>query len=186
MKIFRRNAIIITVILFVCAAVYLNWAYNRREAGLVLGRDEISAQTGLFYAREQAEEKTPEPEAAGTVLKTDYFASARLSRQQARDSAAGELKQAAGMADASAEAVDLALNAIKEISDYSLMETGIENLVMAKGFEECVAFVDADSVIVAVPASAEGLSMSAVSRITDAVISQTGYSTEQIKIIEVK
>jgi hypothetical protein len=46
--------------------------------------------------------------------------------------------------------------------------------------------VDEDSIIVAVPASAEGLSKSAVSRITDAVISQTGCSTEQIKIIEVK
>ena len=34
MKILRRNAIIITVILFVCAAVYLNWAYNRQEAQL--------------------------------------------------------------------------------------------------------------------------------------------------------
>ena len=31
MKILRRNAIIVTVLLFVCVAVYLNWAYNRQE-----------------------------------------------------------------------------------------------------------------------------------------------------------
>lgn len=185
MKIFRRNAIIITVILFVCAAVYLNWAYNKREAELILSKDEISTQTGLFYTREQAENKTPQGEQAEAALKNDYFASARLSRQQARDSAIGMLKESAD-ASGAAGAAETAVDAIKQINDCSLMETNIENLIMAKGFDECIAFVNEDSVIVAVPASAEGLSKSAVSRITDAVMSQTGCSTEQIKIIEVK
>jgi stage III sporulation protein AH len=185
MKIFRRNAIIITVILFVCAAVYLNWSYNRKEAELVLGKDEMSTQAGLFYSRDPAGNGTQSDGPAEATLKNDYFASARLSRQQARDSAVSMLKETAemsGEADASASAAD----AIKQINDRALTETDIENLVKAKGFDECIAFVDEDSIIVAVPASAEGLSKSAVSRITDAVISQTGCSTEQIKIIEVK
>ena len=29
MKIIKRNVIILVAILFVCVAVYLNWAYNR-------------------------------------------------------------------------------------------------------------------------------------------------------------
>ncbi|MBO4330933.1 MAG: SpoIIIAH-like family protein [Oscillospiraceae bacterium] len=184
MKIFRRNAIIITVILFVCAAVYLNWAYNRREAELVLSKDDISTQTGLFYSPEQEQTGQTQTERAETALKNDYFATARLTRQQARDSAVSMLKDTADMSGdaASGSAVD----AIKLINERSVTETNIENLIKAKGFDECIAFVDEDSFIVAVPASAEGLSRSAVSRITDAVISQTGCSTEQIKIIEVK
>ena len=31
MKIFKRNAVIITVLLFVAVAVYLNWSYNRGQ-----------------------------------------------------------------------------------------------------------------------------------------------------------
>jgi hypothetical protein len=29
MKKFKRNAVILAVLLFVCVAVYLNWAYNK-------------------------------------------------------------------------------------------------------------------------------------------------------------
>ena len=33
MKNLKRNIIIAAVLLLVCAAVYLNWSYNRAEAG---------------------------------------------------------------------------------------------------------------------------------------------------------
>jgi stage III sporulation protein AH len=32
MKIWKKNAVLATVILFVCVAVYLNWSYGRGEA----------------------------------------------------------------------------------------------------------------------------------------------------------
>ena len=31
MKIWKRNAVIATVLLFICAGVYLNWSYNNRQ-----------------------------------------------------------------------------------------------------------------------------------------------------------
>ena len=57
MKIIKRNAIILAAILFVCVAVYLNWAYNRQEETLSEpgARETVSAVTaegdgeGLFY-----------------------------------------------------------------------------------------------------------------------------------------
>ena len=55
-----------------------------------------------------------------------------------------------------------------------------------QGLKDCVVFLDDSSVIVTVPAPSEGLSESAVARITDIVLSETGLSTEQLKIIEVK
>lgn len=184
MKIFRRNAIIITVILFVCVAVYLNWSYNQREGELAADAEDASA-AGLFYST--ADESTPASSAAASLAaKNDYFASARLSRQQARDSAVNTLKEASEAEGATTDTVDSTITAISVMSRYSVEEAEIESLVMAKGFEECIAFVDEDRVIVAVPAPAEGLSVSAVSRITDVVMSQTGCSTQQIRIIEVK
>ena len=31
MKAWKRNAVIATVLVFICAGVYLNWSYNQKE-----------------------------------------------------------------------------------------------------------------------------------------------------------
>ena len=196
MKIIRRNAILITVILFVCAAVYLNWAYNRQEAmldGDAASRAEsVSSLTdtaeGLWYeapAASAAPAQAPAPVSALNEV-ADYFTSARLSRQKARDSAISTLREAAETESASQEAVDEALEAITAMAGYTVSEAEIEALVTAKGFQDCIVFLNEDSIIVAVPAPAEGLGDSAVSRITDIVLQETNLHTEQIKIIGVK
>ena len=41
MKLWKRNAVVAAIVLFVCVAVYLNWSYNQEEsagAGKVLGQ----------------------------------------------------------------------------------------------------------------------------------------------------
>ncbi len=200
MKILRRNAIIITVILFVCAAVYLNWAYNRQEAQLdpsAASRAEsvsslADTAEGLWYSATAAEPApsqapAPAPVTANLGMEvTDYFTSARLNRQKARDSAISTLREAAETESASQEAVDEALSAITAMASYTVSEAEIEALITAKGFQDCIVFLNADSIIVAVPAPAEGLGESAVSRITDIVLQETDLHTEQIKIIGVK
>ena len=185
MKIVKRNAIILAAVLFVCVAVYLNWAYNRQEEVLneESGRETMSSASGggegLFY-------EVPAPALSAASPVTEYFTSARLTRQQARDSAISTLRDAAETESAAAEAVGSAMEAIEILADHTVAEAEIEALVMAKGFDDCLVFLDGDSAIVAVPAPASGLSFSAVSRITDIVLQKTDLTTEQIKIIEVK
>ena len=198
MKILRRNAIIIAVILFVCAAVYLNWAYNRQEAELgngSAGREGSAAVLadagdGLWYeapttSASMAAASAQAASGLGSEV-ADYFTSARLNRQKARDSAISTLREAAETESASQEAVDEALGAITAMAGYTVSEAEMEALITAKGFQDCIVFLSADSVIVAVPAPAEGLGDSAVSRITDIVLQETNLHTEQIKIIGVK
>ena len=185
MKIIKRNAIIIAVILFVGVAVYLNWAYNRQETKLadaepgqeVAGVLDTAGSEDLFYSA-----PAPAPALAAADAVTEYFTSARLTRQQARDSAISTLREAAETETESSSA----LNAITDMAKYTVTEAEIESLVMAKGFDDCLVFLDDDSVIVAVAAPFTGLNASAVSRITDIVLEETALSTEQIKIIEVK
>jgi stage III sporulation protein AH len=191
MKIFKRNAIIITVILFVCVAVYLNWSYNRPPVTEDDSQAALDAQDGsssLFFDEasgpiEGGEEEVLSPE---TQAANNYFASVRLTRQQARDSAINTLREASELATASQTAKDEAIAAITVMAGYTVSEAEMEALIMAKGFKDCVVFLDDSSVIVTVPAPSEGLSESAVARITDIVLSETGLSTEQLKIIEVK
>lgn len=187
MKIIKRNAIILAAILFVCVAVYLNWAYNRQEENLSEpgARETVNAVSaegdgeGLFY-------EAPVPAVSTASAVTEYFTSARLTRQQARDSAISTLREAAENESAAAEAVSGAMDAITVMAQYTVAEAEIESLVMAKGFEDCLVFLDGQSAIVAVPAPPSGLTFTAVSRITDIVLEKTDLNTEQIKIIEVK
>lgn len=188
MKIIKRNAIIIAVILFVGVAVYLNWAYNQQEAELdgteagqaVSGVLDAAGSEDLFYSA-----PAPAPVLAAANAVTEYFTSARLTRQQARDSAVSTLREAAESEETEG-AADSALNVISDMAKYTVAEAEIEALVRAKGFDDCLVFLDDDSVTVAVASPVTGLTASAVSRITDIVLDETTLSTEQIKIIEVK
>lgn len=194
MKMIKRNAVIITAVAFLGVAIYLNWSYGRNEdeaaAGLKKGIDEAAVndyaeqgeEIGLFYEPEN------EMQAAAAVYDdvSDYFATARLTRQQARDSAISILRESTELENATQEAVDGAIAEMSVMAGFSLDEVEIETLIKAKGFAECVVFLDDDSVTVAVSAPEEGLSSSAVSKITDIILAETGLSAEQIKIIEVK
>ena len=68
----------------------------------------------------------------------------------------------------------------------SMQEAQIENLLLAKEFDDCVVYIGEDAITVAVPAPMEGLSEEAVARITDVICTETSYGPEQLNIIEVK
>lgn len=170
----KKYVTIAAVLLCVCAAVYLNWSYNNNNSAGKKGAEVANTNT----------QKDSTDASASTA--NDYFASARLTRQQSRDEALNLLQTAAASKDASKETIDSATSAIAAMANYSMMETEIENILLAKNFSECVAFISADGVTLAVPAPQEGLKAEDVAKITDAVISETKFTASQIKIIEVK
>lgn len=174
----KKYVTIAAVLLCICAAVYLNWSYNNDSA----------ANGGLSDA-ELANVKSAEEAAADGALDasvSDYFAAARLTRQQSRDEALELLEAAASSETASQETIDGAMNAISAMANYSMMETQIENLLLAKNFAECVAFISADGVTLAVPAPEEGLTAEDVAKITDTIVAETDFAATQLRIIEVK
>jgi len=173
----KKYITIAAVVLCVCAAVYLNWSYNKDNTG------------GSTLSDAELANAKSEEEAAASGLSeevSDYFAEARLTRQQSRDEALELLKAAASSETASQETIDGAMGAISAMANYSMMETQIENLLLAKNFAECVAFISADGVTLAVPAPEEGLAAEDVAKITDAIVAETDYAATQIRIIEVK
>ena len=178
MKNRKRNLTMLAVLMFVCAAVALNWSYNSRwgkpDAEMVYAEDEA------MMAAEMDFEKTL------MTSGTEYFAEARLTRQVSRDEALELLQTAASSEAASQETIDSAMNAISNMAACSLQEAQIENLLLAKEFDDCVVYIGTDSVTVAVPAPVEGLSEQDVARITEVICSETEYNATQLSIIEVK
>ena len=178
MKNRKRNITMLAVLLFVCAAVALNWSYNNRwgtpDAEMVLAEDEAMLQADAKF------------EEGLLMSASEYFAEARLTRQVSRDEALELLQTAATASSASQETIDSAMNAISVMATNSMQESQIENLLIAKDFEDCVVYIGNDGITVAVPAPEEGLSEAAVARITDIVCSETAYEAAQLSIIEVK
>ena len=162
------------MLLFVCAAVYLNWSYNNSwgaaDPAMVKAEDEKMTSLGGETDAEPA---------------SDYFAQARLTRQTSRDEALSLLETAASSESASQETIDSAMNAIAAMANWSMLETQLENTLIAKDFSDCVVYISEDGVTVAVPAPAEGLSAAAAARITKAVTS-AGYTADQLNVIEIR
>ena len=179
MKNLKRNISIVTVLLFVCAAVYLNWSYNNRWG---------QADEAMVEAEDAAMQAADEAYTAamgGGERVSDYFAEARLNKQVSRDNALELLENAAASESASKETIDSAMKAINAMANYTMLETQLENKLLAKDFSECVVFMSDDSITVTVPAPVEGLSEAAVARITETVTSETGYTAAQLNVIEI-
>ena len=193
MKLWKRNAVVAAIVLFVCAAVYLNWSYTQEETadtGKVLGEAALVGGQSTDPLLEGAE-PSPSPTATasapaggGEEEGSCYFANARLNRQQARDSALSLLQEAAADANASQTAVEEANAAIQTMADYTLSEANIENLVTAKGYQDCVAFLNENSISVVVDNSGAPLAEADIAKISEIVTEETGLTASQIKIIE--
>ena len=78
------------------------------------------------------------------------------------------------------------MTAISAMATDSMTETRIENLLLAKGYADCVAYITGDGISVAVPAPAEGLTEAQVAVITDLITTDTDFSAAQLKVVEVK
>ena len=194
-QLWKRNAVVAAIALFVCAAVYLNWSYGKdADAGKTLGQSTmvggrtddplVKGDSSTAAAPEKGDASTA-GDAAGSSGSA-YFATARLNRQQARDSALSLLQDAAAREDAD-EAVKTQLNDnIQTMADYTVTEAQIENLVVAKGYTDCVAFIGEDALSLAVSAPEGGLTESDTAKIVDVVNQTAGFTADQITIIEVE
>ena len=119
---------------------------------------------------------------SGESTLSEYFAAVRLSRQNARDNAVGLLQEA--MAYENDEATEA--NAMLEnLVEDALCEAQIESLVIAKGYQDCVAYISDGGVSVAVAVPEAGFTESDVAVIADIVMSQSDYSMEDIHVVEV-
>lgn len=182
MKSWKRNAVVAAIVLFVCVAVYLNWTY---------GQDTVTSNPGI----EQNDTKTlgeaelvngssNEIEVLSELAEENYFDTARLSRQEARDEALAILQATVDDPNAAAEAVSAASESIAAMAEMTLAESEIESLVAAKGYTDCVAMIGDNSVSVVVAVPENGLQAADVAKITDIVLGQTAFAADQVKIIE--
>lgn len=182
MKKWRKNLVAGAVLVTVCAGIYVNWHYGERQATTdltdTLNEDKLLSEDLLVMGEA---ELTVNSDEASTM--SQYFASVRLSRQEARDSAVMLLQEA--MAYEEDQTTSQTGAKLESIVQTALCEAQIESLVIAKGYQDCVAYIAEDGISIAVASPEGGLGTSDVAVIADVVLSQSDFSMDDIRIVEV-
>lgn len=201
MKFSKRQLVLAVLVVALGAAVYLNWQFADNSdlvaantvASSTASEKELGAATYVNTQSETSSDTTSSNTSSATssdtssklsTSATDYFASARLNRQQARDSANETLETTLNNTNITDEVKSSAVATSAEMANNIQQESNIENSVKAKGFADCIAFIENGQCNIAVATS--GLLDSEAITIKDIAVSQTGLPMSNIKIIEVK
>ena len=180
MKNWKKNLISASVLVVVCDGIYMNWMYTNDESVAdltdTLDAEKVLSQDSLLLEVDNLNNVDPD-----TI--TDYFAAVRLSRQQARDSAVELLQEAMAYGDSTQSTQTNAQ--LEQIVQTALTEAQIESLIIAKGYADCVAYMSESGISVAVATPEGGLQQTDVAVIADIVMTQGGFTMDQIYVIEV-
>jgi stage III sporulation protein AH len=201
MKYGKRQLILASLVLALGAAVYLNWQF----AGTGVQVEESSAETSSALGAaqlvnnnyvetvsdgvESTAGEVSEPDAEATQGEASEVAApaaeklsdARMTRQTARDEAVEMLEDILNDAEADSAVKEAAVSEASAIAQNILKETNIESLVAAKGFSECVAYINDNTCTIVVNGDMEDAQNALIVR--DIAAAETGFSADQIKII---
>ena len=215
-KIDRQRKITLAVLsMALVVAVYLNWQYSRTGSdSYIMTQDASVLQQELMESIEDSqlieddmteivlnpdgdflnvsnEDEVKNYGDAQLVATTEksaqkYFEETRLSRKKSRDEALDVLQKTLKNAKLSDAEKTNATEELSKIVKDITAESDIENLVKAKGFTDCVAFISGDKISVAVQVSNGDLTKQNVAQIRDIVLNKTQFPAQNIVIIEVK
>ncbi len=183
MKINKRQIVFLSLALVVCIAVYLNWRFlDRVDTG---DKGIVSVDTNQKENKEDGKVLGEAQLVQGEAKDIDaYFSECRTSKQKTRDEALELLKTVAESEDSEDEIKEKANSDMINLAKVTDVESTIESLIKAKGFEECMVYINDQSVNVVVATS--GLSAEQAAQINEIVISESGKAASAIKIVEIK
>ena len=175
-RIGKRNLIIFGAVLLTAVAVGVNLVIYNADKNDGFDYDQSAGM-------DAGNMDTGKDTSADTSSVSDsYFSSVQVNRQRTRDEAI-EVLQAVVDNQASTEtAKNEALAQISKLADVMEAEANIESLIVAKGFEECVAVISDGAVSIVV--RSEGLIPAQISQINEIVYEQSGIEPVNVKIIE--
>ncbi|MBQ5782337.1 MAG: SpoIIIAH-like family protein [Oscillospiraceae bacterium] len=202
----QRKLTLAALSMALVVAVYLNWQYSRVEDDSYISAQDAATLNGQFEQTAQQIQLT-NPEGDMLAVTSDeeienygdaqlvatsgksaqkYFEETRLTREKSRDEALDVLQKTLKNAKISdAEKVNATEKLSRIVQDITT-ETDVENLVKAKGFTECVAFINGEKITVAVRTSGGDITPQQVAQVRDIVLGKTTVEAQNIVVIEVK
>lgn len=194
----NQRMTLLTLVVALGVAVYLNWEYAKStdialsETAPVATTVGVSADDVVLDALavdgEVGDKNYGEAQlvSVGEAKGDKFFEEARLSRTKTRDEALDKLQKSLKSAKLTTDEKTAATEALTNTLNNITLENEIETLIKAKGFVDCVAFIDNDKVNVTVMTTNDGLTKEEVAQIRDIVLSKCSVTAQNITIVEVK
>lgn len=160
----KKTIIIVTLVILIVAAGYVSTKYGK----VIKVNDKDKT------------ESVDKDTAANSNSTSGYFLDAKIGRETQRTVGKQTLNEMINNANASKEAKQKAENQYLSLVDISEKEMIMEALIKAKGFEDAVVFLTADTANVTV--KAEELKKEDVTKITNIVCRESGLPATKVTI----
>ena len=199
-----RKATAITLAAALVIAVYLNWQYA--QTGISLEEDAVNVSAVTEDAAQSVSASVmdglmTEAEAVSSANKnygeaqlvsvannsgSKFFEEARLKRTKAHDEAMDSIQKALkSSALSTEEKKEYTSQLTGNLADLNA-ENEIETLVKAKGFADCLCFLQSGRADLTVMTSGDALTAAQVAQIRDIVLSKSSVTAQNITVVEVK
>lgn len=180
----RKEVLIGSLIMLILVAAFINYNYTTLPDNPESLVQASSEQTNIDEETSRKMGEAQYVNSTVTDVSDDYFAKARMDKQTSRSQALEMLREIASGETFDEQAKKKAQEDMIKIAEATDKEATCENLVIAKGFSDCVVFISEDTANVTV--KSEKLSNGDTAKIQEIICSQTGISIKNIKIVEVK
>ena len=189
-----RRVTALTLAAALVVAVYLNWQYARTGIGVDEEAVNVSAAPvtdGLMTEAEAISSANKNYGEAQLVSVANdagakFFEEARLKRQKAHDEAMDTIQKTLKTSGLSAEEKKGYTQQLTSNLEDLNAENEIETLVKAKGFADCLCFLQSGRADLTVMTSGDALTAAQVAQIRDIVLSKSEVTAQNITVVEVK
>ncbi len=176
----KKHAVLMVMLLVLGAAVYLNYF--------------VASNTPLTVSTDGAQETSPTEQPLGESVfvsgttapaqEESYFDAARRNRETARQEALAILKDTLQNVKIDETTQQEAVAAVATVAAAVEQEDAIESLIKAKGFEDCVVYIENGNAHVAVKAAS--LEQAQAMQILQIVTSQSDVKADAVNITAVE
>ena len=178
----KKQVLLATLIVALGLAVYLNYYFANKAPTVPTGTGTSSSDKNL------GDVGNPSTVSGGDTSTTedpsDYFVQARLNRENARQEQLDIVKDMMNDVKATDEIKKQAADKVEAVTKAIEQESKIESLIKAKGFTDCVVYIEDKNCQIVV--RSEGLQMQDTVQITEIVTSQSDITAQNINIVPVK
>ena len=176
----KKQWVLAVMVMLLGAAVYLNY-YVAEQAPPAVGAGTDVTQTTTTATRALGESQFVNNT---TAAASDYYATVRQEREQAREEALAILKDALQDVKLDDETQRETLEEVALVAMAVEQENAVESLVKAKGYADCVAFIEGDHCHVTV--KTDSLTEAQTLQIAQIVMTQTDVPAANINIMAVE
>lgn len=205
-----RRATAVTLAAALAVACYLNWQYARTDMDTLAVETAAAATSSASSSASDSSSSSSgqvtdalltEAEAASAANKnygeaqlvsvandtgSQFFDEARLKREKAHDEALDTIQKTLKDSSLSdAEKAEYTAQMTANLEDINA-ENEIETLIKAKGFADCLCFLQSGRADLTVMTSGEALTAAQVAQIRDIVMSKSNVTAQNITVVEVK